>query len=61
MVTAVARVDVIEDAASFFGLHAVQEHVGGPAFVELVVDDGIGAGTMNNLPGLDLILMQLLW
>ena len=59
MVTTIARVDVVEDAASFFGLHAAQEHASGAAFVELVVDDGVSAGASNHLPGLDLILWQL--
>ena len=61
MMTAVAGVDVIEDAASFFGLHAAPEHAGGAAFVELVVDDGIGATAANHLPSLDLILRQIFW
>ena len=60
MVAAVAEVDVVENATSFFGLHAAQENAGGAAFVQLVVDDGVGAGAANHLSGLDLILRQLL-
>ena len=58
MVPAVARMDVMEDAATFLRGDASEETSRGGALVELVVDDGVALGVPLNLPRQHLVSRQ---
>ena len=55
---AFALVDVFESAAAFSRLDAALKDAGRAAFVELVVDDGVGLGATQDLSCEELVFWE---